>query len=75
MSMHPKDLHIGEIFYECNSAIGNVELKAITEPYEEDGSWKWKARHIESGEIIDFIWSGYAYGPDIYDYPAYGKLA
>ena len=68
--MHPSEIHCGEIFYECGG-FGNVKMKAITAPYEEDGVWKWKARRIDTGEIVNYVWTSYAYGPELYDHPAY----
>ena len=71
MSLHPREIHLGEIFYECGHQ-GNVKMKAITEPYEEKGAWTWKARNVKTKEVVDYIWTGYAYGPQLYDSPAYG---
>lgn len=67
MSMHPSELHCGEIFYEKW-----IEMLAITEPYENrDGAWIWKARNTKTDEVVDYFWTGYGYGPQIYDYQAY----
>lgn len=71
MSIHPKEIHCGEMYYECFNG-SCVKMKAITEPYVREGSWQWKARDVEDGQIVDYVWLGNGYGPSLYEYPAYG---
>ena len=74
MSLHPKDIHIGEIFYECGG-FGNVKMRAITEPYKnKDNAWVWIAEHIKTGDHVNYLWTGCGYGPSLYDYPAYAGV-
>lgn len=68
--LHPRDIHCGEIFYEC-SGMGCAEMKAITAPYKENGTWKWKARNMDTQEVVNYVWTSHVYGPTLYDHPAY----
>lgn len=71
MRLHPKDLNVGDVFYEF--AFGeNLEMTVVEEVTNEYGQYRWVAED-KNGERFDYlITDGYEhYGPKIYSMPVY----
>jgi len=74
MRIHPKDLKLGDSFYESYYGV-NAYMIVIKEPTHIDGKWEWTAMN-ENGEEVEYlITDGYEhYGPSIYSEPAYTRI-
>lgn len=71
MRLHPKDLNVGDVFYEF--AFGkNLEMTVVEEVTHEYGQYRWVTED-KNGERFDYlITDGYEhYGPKIYSMPVY----
>jgi len=70
-----QNIKAGDIYYECSSGC-NLQLQAITQPYNENGAWQWKAIRVKTGDMVDYlITEGYeGYGPKLYSEPQYVKI-
>lgn len=71
MRLHPKDLNVGDVFYECASGT-NLQMTVVKEVAHESGQWRWVAED-KTGERFNYlITDGYEhYGPKIYTEPQY----
>lgn len=74
MRLHPKNLNVGDVFYE--SAYG-IDLKmTVVEPVtHENGKWNWIAENKDGTRCNYLITDGYEhYGPKLYAEPQYGNV-
>lgn len=73
MRLHPKDLNVGDVFYECEYG-ENLEMTVVEEVAHENGQYRWVAEN-KNGERFNYlITDGYEhYGPKIYSEPMYVK--
>lgn len=73
--LHPRDLKLGDVFYECEQGL-NLKVTVSEAPIceLEDGyeKWSWKATRI-NGSTVDYFWHSKhtAYAPKIYSQPEY----
>lgn len=66
MSLHPKELNVGDVFYE--RVWGDLlKMTVVEDVVQENGQWRWVAES-DVGERIDYLLTdGYEhYGPKIY---------
>ena len=68
-----EDIKIGDIHYEFDYGLC-VKSKVITLPIKnDDGSWEWQSKKLNSGEIIDYLVNPkyQQYSVKLYTYEAY----
>jgi len=68
-----EDLKIGDTIYEYEYGMG-IQSEVMTLPILEDGHWSWECKTRTDEKIKYMVTVGMAhYGPNIYDYKAYGE--
>ena len=71
MRLHPKDLKVGDVFYECAAGY-NLEMNVVDPIVYENEQWKWVAEDVDRNRVNYLITDGYEhYGPRIYKEPQY----
>lgn len=80
MTVHPKEINVGDILYECDHG-RNFQHEVLTKPvskhYDDDDEnrfvWTWKAKHVQTDRELDYLYTdGFGhYGPKLYRDPVY----
>lgn len=75
MKLHPKDMNVGDMFYECDLGY-NFEMVVAEKPIKIENKWEWTATNRQ-GKIVEYlVTEGFEhYGPNIYKYPQYFSIA
>ena len=75
MSLHPRELKVGDVFWESGQ-YGSVQMRVVTEPTQvSDTNWEWDAEDVKTGEPQHYTWNSLFWKPGIYWEPAYVSLA
>lgn len=71
MRLHPKDIKVGDTFYECERGM-NEKMVCESNPANDGDEWTFDATN-EQGRSVNYFYkdSAEAYAPRLYDSPQY----
>jgi hypothetical protein len=66
-----RNIKIGDIHFEYSEGY-MVKSQVLTTPVLDTQEWSWRARNLQSGEIIDYqVCARGLYAPNLFDYEAF----